>query len=121
MRQPRLVIMTQICTATDPHAPNDSATIPAYVMDLPDCVYLNKNSTVTSVINATAKMERNPGSMPKTLIVAGTDMIPAPIMVVEMLNTAPEIDAASSACDEFCFSKDAASCRSGVVSILASF
>lgn len=95
---PNKVMMTQICTATDPIAPNDSPTIPAYVVDLPDFVYLNRNSTVISVKNATTKMRRNPGTMPKTLIAAGIDMIPAPIMVVVMLNTAPEIDAP---CDEF--------------------
>ena len=93
MRQPRLVIMTQICTATDPNDPNDSASKPAYVSDLPEFVYLNINSAVTSTENATIRITINPGIMPRTFMVAGIDMIPAPIMVVEMLNTAPENDA----------------------------
>ena len=61
-------------------------------MDLPEFVYLSINSTVTSVISATNTITANPGTMPSTFIVAGTDMIPAPIMVVDMLNTAPLID-----------------------------
>lgn len=93
MRQPRLVMMTQICTAMEPNGPNDSPTMPAYVSDLPEFVYLSRNSTVTSVKIATNKMAMNPGIMPSTFMVAGMDMIPAPIMVVEMLKTAPENDA----------------------------
>lgn len=61
-------------------------------MDFPELVYLSINSTVTSVTSATNRITTNPGTMPSTFIVAGTDMIPAPIMVVDMLNTAPLID-----------------------------
>lgn len=92
MRTPRLVVITQILTARDPPHPNDSPTIPAYVTALPELVHLNINSTVKSVITATNTIIISPGIMPRTFMVAGIDMIPAPTMVVEMLKTAPEID-----------------------------
>lgn len=60
------------------------------------------------------------GIIPSTLIVAGSDMIPAPIMVVDMLSTAPEIDAPLV----IWFSEDSTSDRSGTsnpVSFLACF
>ena len=91
MRIPRLVVITQILTAKDPTVPNDSPTIPAYVTALPELVHLNINSTVKSVIIATNTITINPGITPKTFIVAGIDIIPAPTIVVDMLNTAPEI------------------------------
>ena len=84
--------MINIFTASALTRSNDFPTLPAYVIPSPEFVYLNMNSTEMSDINATAKMTMNPGIMPNALKVAGTDMIPAPIMVVVMLNTAPEVD-----------------------------
>lgn len=43
-------------------------------------------------MSATNTITTNPGIMPSTFMVAGIDMIPAPTMVVDMLNTAPEMD-----------------------------
>lgn len=48
---------------------------------------------MTSVKIATNKMAMNPGIMPSTFMVAGIDMIPAPIVEFEMLKTAPENEA----------------------------
>ncbi|MFS7968896.1 hypothetical protein Hanom_Chr09g00802871 [Helianthus anomalus] len=44
-------------------------------------------------------IKRKAGTTPRTLRVAGIDMIPAPIMLVETLNTAPETDGCLSVAD----------------------
>ena len=46
-----------------------------------------------SVKKATNAIRRRAGIMPRILRAKGIDMIPAPIMLVETLNTAPETDA----------------------------
>lgn len=89
IKQPRLVIKIQICTASDPNRPNDSLITPAYVVDRPECVNLNRNSTDTSTSKAIITMSANAGTTPSTLTVTGIDMIPAPMMLVDTLNTAP--------------------------------
>lgn len=90
IKHPRLVIITHICVATDPTCPKDSLMTPAYVMDSPECVNLIKNSTETSVKKAMITISRKAGMTPSTLRVAGIDIIPAPIMLVDTLNTAPD-------------------------------
>ena len=56
---------------------------------------LSKSSTDKSVMKATSMISATAGIMPRTLRVNGIDMIPAPIMLVDTLNTAPETDAVS--------------------------
>lgn len=93
IRHPRFVIMTQTCRATDPTRPNDSFMSPAYVVASPECVNLIRNSTDMSASHAMTTISTNAGTAPRTLRVAGMDIIPAPIMDVETLKTAPETDA----------------------------
>ncbi|TQD92773.1 hypothetical protein C1H46_021609 [Malus baccata] len=92
IKHPRLVIMTHICVANDPTCPKDSLMTPEYVVDSPECVNLIRNSTETSANKAMITISTKAGITPSTLRVAGMDMILAPIMLVDTLNTAPETD-----------------------------
>lgn len=86
-------MIMQIWTVTDPTRPNDSDITPAYVVVSPALVKRMRNSTETSAMSAMTTMSTKAGITPKTLRVAGIDMIPAPIMLVDTLKTAPESDA----------------------------
>lgn len=66
---------------------------PAYVVDSPELVNLIRNSVETWASHAITTIIRNAGITPSTLRVAGMDMIPAPIMLVETLKMAPVRDA----------------------------
>jgi hypothetical protein len=66
---------------------------PAYVVNSPESVYLNKNSTEISTSHAIIIINTKAGITPSTLSVAGIDIIPAPIILVDTLNTAPCTDA----------------------------
>ena len=95
-RAPTLVRTTNTCSTVDPAFPNDSLITPAYVILPPEAVgavYRSRNSTETSQRNATKRMSAMAGKTPSTFNVAGIDMIPAPTMLVDRLNTAPETDA----------------------------
>lgn len=92
IKQPKFVIMTHTCAAIDPTCPNDSFMTPAYVLDSPECVNLIRNSTETSAKKAMITMSTKAGMTPNTLRVAGMDIIPAPIMLVDTLNTAPDTE-----------------------------
>lgn len=93
IKQPKFVIITHICTRADPTFPNDSPITPEYVVESPAWVYLIRNSTDISASQAITTIRKNAGTTPNTLIVAGIDIIPAPMMLVETLNTAPDTDA----------------------------
>lgn len=96
IKHPRLVIITQTCAATAPAGPNASLMTPAYVVVSPECVNLIRNSTDTSARRAITRINANAGITPRTFSVAGIDMIPAPIMLVATLNTAPDTVAVSA-------------------------
>lgn len=91
IKQPRVVIITQICTAKEPIFPKFSFINPAYVVDWPAYVALNMKFTVMSTNKATRTIKTNAGTTPRTFKVAGIDIIPAPIIVVDTLNTALHI------------------------------
>ncbi|GER50912.1 50S ribosomal protein L23, partial [Striga asiatica] len=92
IKHPRFVIITHTCTAAAPGRPNDSLIRPAYVLASPEYVNLSMKSTDTSTNNPISTIIASAGATPSTLRVAGTDMIPAPIMLVDTLNTAPASD-----------------------------
>lgn len=97
IKQPRLVIMTQIWAASAPTGPNASLITPAYVVVSPECVNLMRKSTDTSARRAMTRIITKAGITPRTFSVAGIDMMPAPIMLVATLKTAPETDAGFAA------------------------
>lgn len=97
MRPPRLVSTTQSWTAVDPARPKDSPISPAYEPDEPWHVYRIMNSTEASERKATAAMRARAGPTPRTFKVAGMDMMPAPMILVARLKTAPDTDAPSPA------------------------
>lgn len=82
--------MTATWAATAPKGPKASLMTPAYVVVSPECVNLMRNSTETSARTAVTRISKNAGTNPKTFMVAGMDMIPAPITLVATLNTAPD-------------------------------
>lgn len=65
---------------------------PEYVVVSPACVKRMRKSTDTSASPATIAIKAKEGKTPRTLRIAGIDMIPAPIMLVATLNTAPGIE-----------------------------
>uniref|UniRef100_A0A8R7TZD8 Uncharacterized protein n=1 Tax=Triticum urartu TaxID=4572 RepID=A0A8R7TZD8_TRIUA len=86
--------MKTLSAAAPARRPNASPMIPAYEGGpLAQAVYRSMNSTETSERRATAAMRASAGTTPSTRIAAGIDMMPAPMMLVDRLNTAPETDA----------------------------
>jgi len=85
--------MTQTCTANAPGDPNASLMTPEYVVVSPECVKRRRNSTESSASTATTIIMVKAGTTPRTFMIAGIDMIPAPTMLVATLNTAPDTDA----------------------------
>ena len=66
-------------------------------MVTPACVKRMRKSTETSASTATIRIKAKEGSTPRTLRIAGIDMIPEPIMLVATLNTAPGIEPGTAA------------------------
>lgn len=86
-------MMTQTCAANAPADPNASLITPAYVIVSPECVNRIRKSTDSSARTATTRIIANAGTTPRTFMIAGIDMIPAPTMLVATLNTAPGTEA----------------------------
>lgn len=98
---PVVVRATKTLSNAAPARPKASPMVPAYDVAAsslpppphPRPVYRSMNSTETSASAATAAMRSAAGTTPSTRIAAGIDMMPAPTMLVDTLNTAPETDA----------------------------
>eukprot|EP01018_Ginkgo_biloba_P041241 Gb_00074 [translate_table: standard] len=73
-------------------------------MAFPALLNFSKISMEKFVRNPRSTIRQRPGMSPKTFMVAGNAMIPAPTIVVDRLNTAPENDA-------LVYSDFSASCR----------
>lgn len=86
-------MMTQTCAANAPPDPNASLMTPAYVVVSPECVNRIRKSTDSSASTATTRIIAKAGTTPRTFMIAGIDMIPAPTMLVATLNTAPGTEA----------------------------
>jgi len=90
IKHPILVSTTAIWAAIAPTGPNDSLITPAYVVVSPARVNLIRNSTEISARNAITRISTKAGITPRTFKVAGRDIMPAPIMLLATLKTAPE-------------------------------
>ena len=95
MSMPKLLTTMQSCKSVRPGPPKASETRPEYVADLEARVNLKIMSMEDSVNVAPNTIMISPGISPSCFMVAGRAMIPAPTIVVERLNTAPEYDAPS--------------------------
>lgn len=89
---PALLIIMDSWRRILPGLANASRITLPYVFILDALVNLTRSSRDASVKHATNKINKIPGTRPKTFIVAGRAMIPAPTVEVERLKTAPEKD-----------------------------
>ena len=80
-------IMMHIWERIWPVLPKVSATTALYVVALAAAEYLRRKPSEASVRTPVNMIRRSPGIKPVINIVAGNAIIPAPTILVDMLNT----------------------------------
>lgn len=86
---PKLLIIIKTLVINAPTDPKASFITLAYVGFIPASVKRMRKSTETSASTATIRITTREGNTPRTLRIAGIDMIPDPITELMTLNTAP--------------------------------